>query len=89
MSAFKRERELVPVKTMSPPTRKPRRDGEMRRLRVVLFLRDNPGSSHLAIARGVGLATHHSYSPTLDRYLSVLEAEGRVRQGGRKWEATA
>lgn len=69
--------------------RKPRTDGASRRVKIVAFLRENPGKRFSAIARGVGLAVHHGTSPTLDRHLSVLQCEGLVSQGagGGWWPA--
>lgn len=67
--------------------RKPRIDGVRRRLKIVSFLRENPGASHLTIARGVGLATHNSYSSILETHLATLTAEGLVRDAGGKWVA--
>lgn len=67
--------------------RKPRIDGVKRRIKIVSYLRENPGKRHFEIARGVGLATHHSYSPTLEGHLTVLEREGYVRRVGLAYEA--
>lgn len=69
--------------------RKPRIDGVRRRLRILAFLRENPGRRFSAIARGVGLALHHGTSPTVERHLSVLQVEGLVLQDdcGAWWPA--
>lgn len=62
-------------------TRKPRKEGVARRLRILAFLRENPGASHRQIAEGVGLAvTGNGYASILETHLGVLECEGRVEQ---------
>ena len=54
--------------------------GDIRRFRIVRFLRENPGKRTTAIARAVGLAIHHGTSPTLESHLNLLERAGLVRQ---------
>lgn len=69
-------------------TTRPRQHrGNARRMRILRFLRENPGSRHADIARAVDLATHHSYSPALETHLTVLERDGYVCREGLAWRA--
>lgn len=69
-------------------TRKPRKDGVQRRLRIVAFLRENPGSIRSDIARGVGYRVHRGYAPALDLHLDRLTRDGLVAtEDGRRWKA--
>lgn len=63
--------------------RKPRIDGVRRRIKIVSYLRENPGAKPREIAQGVGLVVRRGCCPILETHLAQLEAEGLVRQTER------